>query len=233
MFNPYYCLFEYSASDNYTLQISTNSDVNPDHFRYFYFIGMGFNSDVNPDHFRYKPSNCYHFFFQGRVMGMAVFNDKFLDSFFISSFYKRILGAPMDMEDLASIEPDRYNSLIWMMNNKIKGVLFETFSVEQEKFGEKIVHELKPGGAEIEVTDKNKKEYLDLYVKWRLTFGTEEQMAQLLRGFHEVIPRDLLLMFDPKELEVFSSSSSQRFFFIMSSLGHEIVPAGGTGGAQH
>ena len=39
MFNPYYCLFEYSASDNYTLQISTNSDVNPDHLRYFYFIG--------------------------------------------------------------------------------------------------------------------------------------------------------------------------------------------------
>ena len=143
---------------------------------------------------------------------MAVFNDKFLDSFFVSSFYKRILGAPMDMEDLASIDPDRYNSLMWMMSNPIKDVLFETFSVEREKFGEKMVHELKPGGAKIPVTDKNKMEYIDLYVKWRLTFGTEEQMAQLLVGFHEVISRELLLMFDPKELEV-----GHLFFFFSLS----------------
>lgn len=31
MFNPFYCLFEYSAVDNYTLQINPNSDVNPEH----------------------------------------------------------------------------------------------------------------------------------------------------------------------------------------------------------
>ena len=39
MFNPSYCLFEYSAFDNYTLQISPNSSINPDHLQYFQFIG--------------------------------------------------------------------------------------------------------------------------------------------------------------------------------------------------
>ena len=39
MFNPSYCLFEYAAFDNYTLQISPNSNVNPDHLLYFRFIG--------------------------------------------------------------------------------------------------------------------------------------------------------------------------------------------------
>ena len=40
MFNPYYGLFEYSATDNYTLQINPNSGVcNEDHLLYFKFIG--------------------------------------------------------------------------------------------------------------------------------------------------------------------------------------------------
>ena len=40
MFNPYYGLFEYSAVDNYTLQINPNSGLcNQDHLQYFKFIG--------------------------------------------------------------------------------------------------------------------------------------------------------------------------------------------------
>ena len=40
MFNPYYGLFQYSAVDNYTLQINPNSSLcNPDHISYFKFIG--------------------------------------------------------------------------------------------------------------------------------------------------------------------------------------------------
>uniref|UniRef100_A0A3B4FJ17 E3 ubiquitin-protein ligase n=1 Tax=Pundamilia nyererei TaxID=303518 RepID=A0A3B4FJ17_9CICH len=40
MFNPYYGLFEYSATDNYTLQINPNSGLcNEDHLSYFKFIG--------------------------------------------------------------------------------------------------------------------------------------------------------------------------------------------------
>uniref|UniRef100_A0A8C5ET29 E3 ubiquitin-protein ligase n=1 Tax=Gouania willdenowi TaxID=441366 RepID=A0A8C5ET29_GOUWI len=54
MFNPYYGLFEYSATDNYTLQINPNSGLcNEDHLSYFKFIG--------------------------RVAGMAVFHGKLLD----------------------------------------------------------------------------------------------------------------------------------------------------------
>lgn len=54
MFNPYYGLFEYSAMDNYTLQINPNSGVcNEEHLNYFKFIG--------------------------RVAGMAVYHGKLLD----------------------------------------------------------------------------------------------------------------------------------------------------------
>ena len=40
MFNPYYGFFEYSAVDNYTLQINPYSgDCNDEHLKYFEFFG--------------------------------------------------------------------------------------------------------------------------------------------------------------------------------------------------
>ena len=37
--NPMYCLFEYASHSNYTLQINPRSGVNPDHLKYFKFVG--------------------------------------------------------------------------------------------------------------------------------------------------------------------------------------------------
>lgn len=34
-----YCLFEYAGKDNYCLQINPASYINPDHLKYFKFIG--------------------------------------------------------------------------------------------------------------------------------------------------------------------------------------------------
>ena len=46
--------------------------------------------------------------------------------------------------------------------------------------------ELKPNGKNIPVTERNKKEYLDRMVKWRLERGVTEQTDSLIKGFHEV-----------------------------------------------
>ena len=87
MFNPSFCLFQYSAIDNYTLQINANSDINPEHLSYFKFIG--------------------------RAIGLAVFHQRFLDSFFIGAFYKMILEKKISLIDMESVDPDLYRSLKW------------------------------------------------------------------------------------------------------------------------
>lgn len=46
--------------------------------------------------------------------------------------------------------------------------------------------ELKPGGANIPVTEKNKKEYIERMVKWRIERGVVQQTESLVRGFYEV-----------------------------------------------
>lgn len=37
--NPMYCLFMYAGANNYSLQINPASFINPDHLKYFEYIG--------------------------------------------------------------------------------------------------------------------------------------------------------------------------------------------------
>ena len=63
------------------------------------------------------------------------------------------------VSDMESIDPDFYKSLRWMLDNSIDGVIDQTFSIEEEKFGETETIDLIPDGQNIAVTDENKEEY--------------------------------------------------------------------------
>ncbi|XP_069838547.1 E3 ubiquitin-protein ligase NEDD4 isoform X1 [Dendropsophus ebraccatus] len=176
MFNPYYGLFEYSATDNYTLQINPNSGLcNEDHLSYFKFIG--------------------------RVAGMAVYHGKLLDGFFIRPFYKMMLQKAITLNDMESVDSEYYNSLQWILEND-PAELDLRFTVDEELFGQTHQHDLKPGGADIVVTNKNKKEYIHLVIQWRFVNRIQKQMASFKEGFFELIPQDLIKIFDENELEL-------------------------------
>jgi len=183
MFNPFYCLFEYSAHDNYTLQINPHSGINPEHLNYFKFIG--------------------------RVLGLAIFHRRFLDAHFIVSFYKMILKKRITLSDMESVDADYYRSLQWMLDNPIAGVMEETFSTMEDKFGEMVTIELTPGGENIEVTDENKREYVERMVEWRIVKRVEEQFRAFISGFSELIPLDLINVFDERELELLMGGMSE------------------------
>uniref|UniRef100_A0A665SX02 E3 ubiquitin-protein ligase n=1 Tax=Echeneis naucrates TaxID=173247 RepID=A0A665SX02_ECHNA len=175
--NPMYCLFEYAGKDNYCLQINPASYINPDHLKYFKFIG--------------------------RFIAMALFHGKFIDTGFSLPFYKRILNKPLALKDLESIDPEFYNSLMWIKDNDIEECGLEMFfSVDKDILGEITTNELKPGGGDIQVTEENKEEYIRLVAEWRLSRGVEEQTQAFFEGFNEVLPQQYLQYFDAKELEV-------------------------------
>uniref|UniRef100_A0A9J8BGQ9 HECT-type E3 ubiquitin transferase n=1 Tax=Cyprinus carpio carpio TaxID=630221 RepID=A0A9J8BGQ9_CYPCA len=133
----------------------------------------------------------------------ALFHGKFIDTGFSLPFYKRILNKPLALKDLESIDPEFYNSLIWIKDNNIEECGLEMFfSVDKEILGEVTTHELKPDGGNIQVTEENKEEYIRLVAEWRLSRGVEEQTQAFLEGFNEVLPQQYLQYFDAKELEV-------------------------------
>uniref|UniRef100_A0A674N4P4 E3 ubiquitin-protein ligase n=1 Tax=Takifugu rubripes TaxID=31033 RepID=A0A674N4P4_TAKRU len=176
MFNPYYGLFEYSATDNYTLQINPNSGLcNEDHLSYFKFIG--------------------------RVAGMAVFHGKLLDGFFIRPFYKMMLGKQISLKDMESVDSEYYNSLKWILEND-PTELDLRFCIDEDNFGQTYQVDLKPSGSDMVVTNENKNEYIDLVIQWRFVNRVQKQMNAFLEGFTELILIDLIKIFDENELEL-------------------------------
>lgn len=97
--------------------------------------------------------------FIGRIAGMAVYHGKLLDAFFIRPFYKMMLQKPIDLKDMESVDTEYYNSLMWIKENDPRQLEL-TFCVDEDIFGQKSQHELKPNGANIEVTNENKDEYI-------------------------------------------------------------------------
>uniref|UniRef100_A0A2K6GZA3 HECT-type E3 ubiquitin transferase n=1 Tax=Propithecus coquereli TaxID=379532 RepID=A0A2K6GZA3_PROCO len=147
LFNPYYGLFEYSANDTYTVQISPMSAFVDNHHEWFRF--------------------------SGRILGLALIHQYLLDAFFTRPFYKALLR------------------IICLVVNSITE------------------RELKPGGANIPVTEKNKKEYIERMVKWRIERGVVQQTESLVRGFYEVVDARLVSVFDARELELVIAGTAE------------------------
>jgi len=135
-------------------------------------------------------------------VGLAIFHRRFLDAFFIGAFYKMVLKKRVNLLDMEGVDADIHRNLTWMLENDITDILELTFSTEDERFGETVTIDLKPNGRNIEVTNENKKEYVDLITEWRIQKRVDEQFGKFLEGFQELIPAELVNVFDERELEL-------------------------------
>ncbi|XP_013386514.1 E3 ubiquitin-protein ligase HECW2 [Lingula anatina] len=177
LFNPYYGLFEYSANDTYTVQVSPMSTFVENYKNWFRFAG--------------------------RCLALAVVHQYLMDAFFTRPFYKALLKLPPSLSDLETLDPEFHQSLLWTKDNDITDLGLDlTFSVDEEMFGQLTERELKPNGKNIPVTEKNKKDYIDRMVQWRVERCVKEQTEYLLRGFYEVLDSRFISVFDARELEL-------------------------------
>ncbi|KAF8821804.1 HECT-domain (ubiquitin-transferase) domain-containing protein [Cardiosporidium cionae] len=176
IFNPKFGLFLYSDVDNLTYQINPYSSVNERHLEYFYFVGQ--------------------------FIGKAIFDKQVILAPLARPVLKKLLQRPVEMEDLAFIDLELYNSLCWILENRIKDILFETFTVESDCYGKKLVIELKPNGINCEVTDETKEEYVKLRTEHKVVLSIQEQLDALCSGLWNIIPISLLRVFDFQELDL-------------------------------
>jgi hypothetical protein len=105
IFNANYCLFDNATNDNVTFQPNPYSHINSHHLDYFKFIG--------------------------RIIGKAICDGQLLDAHFTRSFYKHILGVPINYHDLEATEPEFYKSLVAMLEHPLELLGLElTFTAE-------------------------------------------------------------------------------------------------------
>lgn len=179
MFDPNYALFIPVASDKTTFHPNRTSWVNPEHLSFFKFVGM--------------------------IIGKAVYDGYVLDCHFSRAVFKRMLGKPVSLKDMESLDLDYYKSLVWMLENDITDIIVETFSVETDDYGEHKIIDLIPNGRDVAVTEENKQEYVKAIVEYRLLTSVKEQMDNFLEGFYSMIPQELVSIFDEQELELLVS----------------------------
>ena len=93
--------------------------------------------------------------------------------------------------------------------NDITDIIDETFTTTEERFGEMVTIDLKPGGADVPVTEDNKKDYVDHVVDYRISKRVKEQFEAFMSGFSELIPQELITVFDERELELLIGGMSE------------------------
>jgi E3 ubiquitin-protein ligase HUWE1 len=179
MFNADYALFVPVASDRTTFHPNRLSSINPEHLMFFKFIG--------------------------RIIGKALYEGRVLDCHFSRAVYKQIMNKQVNLKDMETLDLEYYKSLEWMLNNDITDIITETFSTEVEAFGEMQTVDLIENGRNIPVTEENKHEYIRLITEHRLTGAVQEQLREFLRGFHDIVPAELVSIFSEQELELLIS----------------------------
>lgn len=180
IFNPNYALFTSVGSNNVIYQPNPHSNFNNDHLAYFKFIGQ--------------------------IIAKAITDGYLLDVHFTRSFYKHILGQMVTLQDLEAIEPDMYKSLNQILETPLEYLGLELkFTAEVNEFGNRNEVDLIPDGKNINVTDENKQHYIHMLAQHRMTSAIKEQTSAFLEGFHDLIPAELISIFDAQELELLIS----------------------------
>ncbi|KAG8809444.1 hypothetical protein FRC17_003444, partial [Serendipita sp. 399] len=130
--------------------------------------------------------NWYRFI--GRVLGKALYEGILVDVSFAGFFLAKWLGKQSFLDDLASLDPELYQGLIFLKNYADLGT---TRTVE-----------LKPGGSSIPVTKDNRLEYIYLVSYYRLTGQIKKQCDAFFEGLSEIIDPKWLRMFNQQELRI-------------------------------
>ena len=74
-----------------------------------------------------------------------------------------------------------------------------------QEFGKTEVKDLKENGRQLTVTEANKREYVQLACQMKMTESIKSQIKSFLEGFYEIIPKDLIAIFNEQELELLIS----------------------------
>ncbi|XP_028823634.1 ubiquitin-protein ligase E3C [Denticeps clupeoides] len=151
-----------------------------------------------------------HYYFLGRILGKALYENMLVELPFASFFLSKLLGtsADVDIHHLASLDPEMYRNLLFLKS--YEGDVEDlglNFTVVNNDLGEAQVVELKPGGKDIPVTTANRIAYIHLVADYRLNKQIRPHCLAFRQGLANVVNLEWLRMFDQQEMQVLISGA--------------------------
>lgn len=180
---------------------------------------------LSPDHgmFESTSTNCLWFssdqknnfnrreyWLVGMVIGLAVFNNVVLDVSFPMVLYKKLLGIPLTLSDLATVDAELFSGLSSLLSfeegpcGTVEETFCRSFEFTEDIFGQMVSTELCPGGKQIPLTMSNRDEYVRLTLGFCLDRMQSTNFSEFKKGFDQVCARGLIQQghVRPEELEL-------------------------------
>lgn len=163
----------------------------------------------------------------GAVLGLAIYNSTILDVAFPPFAFRKLLAsapnysgpatsssrpaAGSTLEDLAEFRPSLAKGLAQLLD--YDGDVEETycwdFVTQVDRYGQPAFIPLCPNGGDRPVTNTNRREFVDLYVKYLLDTAVARQFEPFKRGFFTVCAGNALSLFRPEEIELLVRGSDE------------------------
>lgn len=142
LFNPQFAMFKF------------NEDV-----QLYWFNGSTFEPNIN-------------FELVGTLMGLAFYNNMFIDMPVVPACYKILLDQEPDLNDMLQWQPETAKSLQFILEYEENGgvtleeIIGRTFTVDFEQFGVMQEIELIPNGKNVPVTSANREDFVRLFIEY-------------------------------------------------------------------
>ncbi|SPQ27664.1 b2d7493a-2635-4622-a26f-d68b6d805ed6 [Thermothielavioides terrestris] len=193
---------------------------NPDHGMFLY--------DEDSHYCYFNPNSLEpseQFFLVGVVLGLAIYNSTILDIALPPfAFRKLLLAAPAPstpspqprqqmtytLDDLAEYRPRLAHGLRQLLafEGDVESTFALDFAIDTERYGVVERVALCPGGENRPVTNANRREYVDAYVRHALDTSVARQFEPFKRGFFTVCGGGALSLFRPEEIDLLVRGSS-------------------------
>eukprot|EP00096_Caligus_rogercresseyi_P013702 TRINITY_DN6310_c0_g1_i1.p1 TRINITY_DN6310_c0_g1~~TRINITY_DN6310_c0_g1_i1.p1 ORF type:complete len:366 (-),score=95.32 TRINITY_DN6310_c0_g1_i1:133-1230(-) len=165
----------------------------------------------NPSVHKIYEDHMAHYFFIGRMLGKALYENMLVEFPLASFFLHKLLeksSVKVDIDHLQSLDPELYKNLIYLKNYEgpVQDLGLD-FTIVNEEVGTTSVEELKKNGSSIPVTNANRTEYIHLIADYKLNKQIRAQSNAFRQGLSDVINLDWLKMFNYKELQLLISGA--------------------------
>lgn len=138
--------------------------------------------------------------FLGRIVGKALYEGILLDYSFAHVFVWKLLGRYSFLDELSTLDPELHHNLMYLKRYEGDARdLALDFTVTEEIFGRRTVVDLISGGANIQVTNENKLQYVHAMADYKLNRQMRPLINAFSRGLSDLISPTWLSLFNARE----------------------------------
>ncbi|XP_042213682.1 ubiquitin-protein ligase E3C-like isoform X2 [Homarus americanus] len=153
-----------------------------------------------------------HYYFIGRMLGKALYENLLVEVPLAGFFVSKLLGrssSSVEFHHLDSLDPELCRNLLYLKT--YQGDVLDLgldFTVLNSDLGQNTIEELVPNGANVAVTNENRIEYIYRMADYKLNKQIAKQSQAFKKGVADVVPLEWLQMFDWRELQMLISGAS-------------------------